>query len=66
MKQSIFITLTALVILFQSACFGEPRISFTETEHNFGEVDPGLDLKHVFTFRNAGTGTLVIKKIEAG
>lgn len=66
MKRTIFFTITVLLVLLHGACFSEPRIAFDEVNYNFGEVDTGKDLKHVFRFRNAGSGMLVIKKIEAG
>lgn len=54
------------MVVLHGACFGEPRIAFDETVHNFGNVETGKELKHVFRFRNTGNAMLVIKKIEAG
>jgi len=38
-----------------------PRIVFTETSHDFGEVEEGAQLTHVFRFRNEGSGVLEAK-----
>ena len=48
------------------SCFGEPKIEFYETHHDFGEAGQNMTLKHTFFFKNAGGGTLLIKKIKAG
>ncbi len=45
---------------------GAPEIQFNEIVHNFGEVYQQETLKHTFTFRNIGPGTLRIKKVKAG
>ena len=38
-----------------------PRIVFTETAHDFGEVEEGVELQQRFRFRNAGGGILEAK-----
>ncbi len=40
-----------------------PSIVFDATSHDLGTIDQGDVAKHVFTFRNEGTGTLEIKGV---
>lgn len=42
-----------------------PRIEFGENKFNFGEVGQDKVLKHVFVFRNTGTDTLRIYRVES-
>jgi hypothetical protein len=44
----------------QAADTGKAEISFTEYEHNFGQVKEGEKVSCIFIFRNTGTGSLVI------
>ena len=37
-----------------------PKISFEETEHDFGTIDQGTNVEHTFTFTNTGNAPLVI------
>jgi hypothetical protein len=39
---------------------GTAVITFTEYEHNFGKVAEGEKIGYTFTFKNKGTGNLVI------
>jgi len=41
-----------------------PRVVFAETEHEFGEVDQGTKVSHVFKLRNQGAGVLHIKNVR--
>ncbi len=43
-----------------------PKIVFKETEHDFGTEISGAELKHTFSFKNEGEGTLFIEKVKAG
>lgn len=45
---------------------GFPRIQFDELFHDLGKVFQEKTLKHIFTFKNAGTGNLNIIKVKAG
>ena len=46
----------------QSSDTGKAVIEFTEYEHNFGKVKEGEKVACIFTFRNTGTGDLVISR----
>lgn len=39
-------------------------IRFTETTYNFGTVVAGEDVNHIYTFKNTGAETLVIKHVQ--
>lgn len=41
------------------------RITFEQTEFDFGEVDEGAEVKHQFKFRNTGQVPLVIQKARS-
>jgi len=43
-----------------------PKIKFDELTYDFGKAFQLATLKHTFTFRNVGTGTLHIKKVKTG
>ncbi|MBN2157849.1 MAG: DUF1573 domain-containing protein [Spirochaetes bacterium] len=58
--------LLPLLMLATLNCFGTPKIQFDATGHDFGKQPLKTEVKHVFTFTNTGTGTLVIKKVTAG
>jgi hypothetical protein len=45
---------------YQASATDTARISFNEYEHNFGKVTEGEKVACVFTFKNTGTGPLVI------
>jgi hypothetical protein len=47
----------------QSADTGKAVISFTEVEHNFGQVKEGERVGCIFTFTNSGTTDLVINSV---
>jgi len=42
-----------------------PKITFTETNHDFGKVEKGVELAYEFRFKNEGEDTLVIKNVRA-
>lgn len=37
-----------------------PEISFNEEFHNFGEIEEGVVVEHIFRFTNEGEGPLII------
>ena len=43
---------------------GTPKLIMLETEHDFGTIDAGIKVTHVFTFVNEGSAPLVISKIN--
>ena len=42
-----------------------PRIEFSESKYDFGEVGQDKVLEHVFVFRNTGTDTLRIHRVKS-
>ncbi|MFQ6069412.1 MAG: DUF1573 domain-containing protein [Candidatus Aminicenantales bacterium] len=57
----VSVLLMALMLLAEKG----PRIEFKETSFNFGQVEQGRILTHVFKFTNAGDETLVIEKVRS-
>ena len=45
---------------------GKPRIAFAQKDFDFGKVETGEKIEHVYEFRNTGDGTLVIHKVRSG
>ncbi|MFT7591496.1 MAG: hypothetical protein ACI9UJ_001419 [bacterium] len=43
---------------------GNPKLIMSETEHDFGSIEPSVKVTHVFTFVNEGSAPLVISKIN--
>ncbi len=43
---------------------GVPKVSLSEKEYDFGFVKPFSTLKHKFTIKNVGNGTLVIERVK--
>ena len=44
---------------------GTPDIEFTALEYDFGEVDQGDTVEHVFKFKNVGDADLVIDRVKS-
>ena len=44
----------------------KPKIVFDQKDFDFGEVEAGQKIEHVFTFRNKGEGPLTIEKVRSG
>ncbi len=42
-----------------------PDIEFEEMIHDFGKIDQGEKIEHVFKFKNMGKGELVIEKVKS-
>ena len=45
---------------------GKPRIAFAQKDFDFGKVETGEKIEHVYEFRNTGAGTLLIHKVRSG
>ena len=39
-----------------------PHIDFAELRHDFGNIDAGAEVEHVFHFRNTGAATLELQQ----
>ena len=72
-KQRIFVVLvvSVLTIIFFQYCYlkcqetGEGALLVLEEEvFDFGEVEEGVVLTHVFNFENCGNDTLRIKRVR--
>ena len=44
----------------------KPRIEFDRVKFDFGEVDAGEKVEHIFTFKNKGDAPLIIEKVKSG
>jgi hypothetical protein len=65
--------LTVLVLMFASLAFAQsagdaadengPRVTFVESEFNFGDISQGDKVNHTFEFENTGTEPLVISNV---
>jgi hypothetical protein len=44
----------------------KPKIVFDQKDFDFGEVEAGEKIEHIFAFRNEGEGTLTIHKVRSG
>ena len=44
---------------------GTPKIEFAATDFNFGEVEAGTKIEHVFAFKNTGDDLLKIEKVRS-
>ena len=45
---------------------GKPRIAFAQKDFDFGKVETGEKIEHVYKFRNTGDATLLIHKVRSG
>ena len=45
---------------------GKPRIAFDQKNFDFGKMETGEKIEHVYEFRNTGDGTLLIHKVHSG
>lgn len=48
----------------ESASQNGPKITFQETEYNFGDIQQGEKVEHVFTFKNSGTEPLILSNVK--
>jgi hypothetical protein len=61
MKKIILICL----LLLPAAVSAQPSIHFQNEMHDFGEVQEGTQLEHIFEVENAGTSDLLISGVKA-
>ncbi|EMR02686.1 DUF1573 domain-containing protein [Cesiribacter andamanensis] len=63
--------LSCLMLLFAFAAVAQekaatekgPQITFQETEYNFGDIQQGDKVEHIFTFKNTGTAPLILSNV---
>ena len=64
---TFFALLFSVAVMAQSATEkapqNGPKITFKETEYNFGDIQQGEKVEHVFTFENTGTQPLVLSNV---
>jgi hypothetical protein len=44
---------------------GRPKIFFEQTEYDFGNVDQGEKVEHLYLFKNTGDAALLISKVRS-
>jgi hypothetical protein len=50
----------------QAQAKGKPRIASAQPKYDFGKVEEGTKVEHVFTVKNEGDGVLQIKRASGG
>ena len=75
MKHKLLYLFLAVLVSFISISFisdndvsinaKDSKIVFTETIHDFGKVEQGIELNHSFEFKNKGRGVLEITGVSA-
>ena len=58
------LSVAAFLFLSGTIAFGQPRIKFAETVHDFGLVKEGESVTHVFRFQNLGDEPLNIPRVK--
>ena len=43
----------------------QPRAAFEHTEFDFGEVEAGENVEHIYKFRNVGESVLIVEKVQS-
>lgn len=66
-KSLVILTLLSFypLTLAHTQGVSSPKINFTETEFDFGELNYGESRTHVFSFANVGDDTLVIERVRS-
>lgn len=54
------------LFLFPYSATAQPKIEFTESEFDLGEIYQNKTKSHIFKLKNAGTEMLSIEKVKAG
>ena len=62
----LFSIALALSLFPYRSAIAQPKIEFTETEFDLGEMYQNNKKSHVFELKNTGTETLVIEKVKGG
>jgi len=44
----------------------QPRAVFEQVDFDFGEIEAGETVEHVYRFRNAGQAVLIVEKVQSG
>jgi hypothetical protein len=57
------IFLLVFLLLFPVISYAQPSIQFEEESYDFGEVEAGEAVEHIFEFTNTGNEELVIEKL---
>lgn len=61
---TFFGLLLSVGLMAQNSVSSEgPQITFQETEHNFGDINQGDKVEHVFTFENSGNEPLILSNV---
>lgn len=64
-RRSLGLVLLLLLSLGMHLWAGGPDIEFEELVYNFGEVEPGQVVTHVYEFENRGDEELTVSKVRA-
>lgn len=43
----------------------KPKIFFEQTEYDFGKLDQGTKVEHLFLFKNTGNAPLLVNKVRS-
>jgi len=62
---SILLCSATLILLAAVPVLAQPVISFDEESYDFGDVNQGDVLEHLFVFRNTGNEPLLIEKVTS-
>ncbi|HAM53176.1 MAG TPA: hypothetical protein DCP92_21675 [Nitrospiraceae bacterium] len=57
------LVIVTLIVLLPALVYAQPSIVFESETHDFGVVEQGAQLEHVFDFVNSGNEDLVISKL---
>ena len=64
---TFFALLLSIAVMAQTgtekAAKNGPKITFQETEYNFGDIQQGEKVEHVFTFENTGNEALILSNV---
>ena len=64
MKKAFALTLFTLLSFVGFAQQNAPTIAFAEKSHEFGTIDQGEVVEHVFAFTNTGAAPLVLTNVN--
>ncbi len=55
----------SFLIVFSIEALAIPVISFEETRYDFGDIEQGQKISHIFEFENSGDSELLIQKLSS-